>query len=37
MLMAWQVKAPASPVIWLNEKARTGVMHKQLNRESANY
>lgn len=36
-LMAWQVKAPASAVIWLNEKARAGALHKQLIRESANY
>lgn len=37
LLMAWQVKAPASAVLWLNEKARTGTLHKQLIRESANY
>lgn len=37
LLMARQVKAPASALIRLNEKARTGALHKQLIRESANY
>lgn len=37
LLMAWQVKAPESAAIRLNEKARTGALHKQLISESANY